>query len=133
MMKKISNKIFLLSSYVTLCVVNPVSAKIGEWSSKLYSASGAGKTGSAYSPAAGNEGDIATFIGKIIWIGPFLGIIFIIQMVTAGYEWMTAAGDAKKVDEAKKRITNAIIGMILFISLYVMAVFIIKSLVTVIG
>jgi hypothetical protein len=116
-------------------IATSAAAKLGDWGANLSRVKGNSDTGNSmpYSPATGDESDLAIFIGKIIWIGPFLGIVFIIQMVVAGYEWMTAGGDAKKVDDAKKRITNALIGMILFISLYVLSVFIIKGLVTVIG
>lgn len=103
------------------------AAKITDWKKPL----GNVEAGTPYSTASEGSFDatnVAEFIGKIIWMGPFLGVPFMIQIVLAGYEWMTAAGDAKKVDEAKKRITNATIGLVLFIGLYVMAVFIINSL-----
>lgn len=123
-MKNFSNKFFsLLIFYVLFGHISNVSAKLGDWKNNLVSTQGE----AAYQ-GGGAVSDVATYIGKLILMGPFLGIPFIIQIVLAGYEWMTAAGEAKKAEDAKKRITNAVIGLVLFISLYIMAVFIIKSL-----
>lgn len=119
-------KIFLMGIYGFFLNASFATAKITDWSSKLSNSKG----GELYGAGAGggSSADVAKFIGTILVMGPFLGIPFIIHMVMAGYEWMTAAGDAKKVEDAKKRITNAVIGLALFISLYILAYFIIKSL-----
>jgi hypothetical protein len=45
-----------------------------------------------------------------------LGIIFIVLMLFAGYNWMTAAGDNAKVDKAKSTIWRAVIGLIITVS-----------------
>ncbi len=112
-----------------------VSAKLGEWSANLYMSNEKGpfKRSAADGSLDMSSLDLANFVGAIIWVGPFLGIIFIMQMVMAGYEWMTASGDGKKVEDAKKRIQHAVIGLIIFISLYTLAVFIVTSLMDVAG
>lgn len=107
-------------------------AKIGDWGNNLRSSA----VGTQYADGINGYTDSSTlafYIGKILYIGPFLGIIFIMQMVTAGYEWMTAAGESKKVDDAKKRMQHAVIGLTIFIGLYVIAYFIVTSLVTITG
>ncbi len=47
-----------------------------------------------------------------------LGVIFIILMLLAGYNWMTAAGDEEKINKAKKTIQRAIIGLIIVVGSY---------------
>jgi len=81
-----------------------------------------------YNVNKGSSNDIAVYVGSLLkWI-PMLGVTFIIQMVLAGYEWMTASGDSKKVDDAKKRIRYAVIGLLMFIGLYVISYFIYDKL-----
>lgn len=107
-------------------------AKIGDWSYKLEGTVIDTPFDNGMSTDVTSQ-TLAFYIGKILYIGPFLGIIFIMQMVTAGYEWMTAAGESKKVDDAKKRMQHAVIGLTIFIGLYVIAYFIVTSLVTITG
>ena len=53
-----------------------------------------------------------------------LGVIFIILMIIAGYDWMSAAGDERKVDKAKDTILRAIIGLIIIVSTYAITYFV---------
>ncbi|MCD4762299.1 hypothetical protein K8R32_05065 [bacterium] len=53
-----------------------------------------------------------------------LGIIFIILLILAGYNWMTAAGDEAKVTKAKDTIQKAIIGLIIIVSAYAITAFV---------
>jgi hypothetical protein len=41
----------------------------------------------------------------------FLGLILVVMILLAGYKWMTAGGDEKKISEAKEQIKNAIFGL----------------------
>ena len=107
-------KIFLSISLfyiIFLLFANLVYAGIGEWDEKLDV--GAGET-EFYETYKEGEGDVASqrivkYIGGILALAPFLGIHFIIRIVIAGYEWMTAGGSSEKIEIAKKRIKNAII------------------------
>lgn len=40
----------------------------------------------------------------------FLGMIFMILIVTSGIQWMTAGGNADKITKARTRMINAVIG-----------------------
>lgn len=60
----------------------------------------------------------------------FLGVIFLILTIYGGFLWMTAGGDNGKVDEAKKMITAAIIGLIIIVSAYAVSYFVIDKLIT---
>ncbi len=46
----------------------------------------------------------------------FLGIIVLGLVLFSGFQWMTSGGDEKKVGDAKKRLTNAIIGLIIILA-----------------
>lgn len=56
---------------------------------------------------------IGTVIGAFLG---FLGITFLILMIIAGYNWMTASGNEEQVTKAKSTIKQAIIGLIVAIS-----------------
>jgi hypothetical protein len=63
--------------------------------------------------------DIDTRITDIISVAlSFVGVIFLCLMIYGGFLWMTAAGESDKVEDAKKIIRNAIIGLVLIFSAY---------------
>ncbi|MBP7133580.1 hypothetical protein KBA73_00010 [Patescibacteria group bacterium] len=73
--------------------------------------------------------DLPTIIGRIIYV--FLGvvgIVLLIMILYAGFLWMTAAGDAKQVQEAKDRIQRAIIGLLIIASAFAITRFIMSQL-----
>lgn len=69
-------------------------------------------------------------IGIIInWILGLLGFVFLMLMVFAGIEWMTAGGSEEKVTKAKTMIGAAIAGMIVIFISYALADAIIGALI----
>ncbi|OGM01240.1 hypothetical protein A2480_01770 [Candidatus Uhrbacteria bacterium RIFOXYC2_FULL_47_19] len=73
--------------------------------------------------------DIRVFVGRVInAFFALLGFIVVLLYIYAGYLWMTARGDAAKVDQAKKVITNTTIGLIIMIMAYSITAFIIQAL-----
>lgn len=79
--------------------------------------------------AYGEVGSPTTSLGETISmiiriILGFLGIIFVILIILAGFKYMTAAGNDEKVKEAVKQITNAAIGLLIILSSYAITVFI---------
>jgi type IV secretion system pilin len=71
---------------------------------------------------------IPALIGRILkaLLG-FVGTLFLILMVYAGFLWMTARGDSKKVDQAKQLITGAVIGVVIIAASYAITDLVIKS------
>jgi sterol desaturase/sphingolipid hydroxylase (fatty acid hydroxylase superfamily) len=51
--------------------------------------------------------------GIVTRVLPMVGAAFLVMFVYAGFLWLTAGGDGKKVDAAKVTLKNAIIGMAL--------------------
>ena len=74
-------------------------------------------------PQAGFEGadetSFAEIIGGVVSTAlGFLGVIFVILIIYAGYNWMTAAGEEEKVRKAQDTIKRAVIGLIITTSAY---------------
>ncbi|MEI8360563.1 MAG: hypothetical protein WCG01_00285 [bacterium] len=66
---------------------------------------------SALTPAGVLGYLVSVFLG-------ILGVIFVILIISAGYKWMMAGGDAKKIEESKDTIWRAVIGLIITVSAY---------------
>lgn len=58
-----------------------------------------------------------------------LGIIFIVLMVLAGYNWMMASGNEQKIEEAKSTIKRAIIGLVIVLGAWAIWRFILENLI----
>ena len=63
----------------------------------------------------------------------FLGVIMVIIIIKAGFQWMTSGGSSETIEKAKKEIVNAVIGIVIvFLSLSI-SWFVIESLTEVVG
>jgi len=73
--------------------------------------------------------DLRITIMKIvrIFLG-FVGIIAILIIMYGGYVWMTSAGNEEKISQAKKILTNAIIGLLIIFFAFAIVSFIINAL-----
>lgn len=69
---------------------------------------------------------IATLWQTIILVG---GLAFLLYFLLGGLEWITAGGEKGKIDEARNKITQGLIGLAILAASYV----IIKFLETAIG
>lgn len=78
----------------------------------------------------GNPTDVRIVTANVvrIFLG-FMGTIFIVLLVTAGFKWMTAQGEEDKVNEAKDHIRRAIIGLIIILMAWSITEFITSCLV----
>lgn len=47
------------------------------------------------------------------------GIYFLFQLILSGFRWIAAGGDKQVVQEAQKRISNSLIGLIVVVISYV--------------
>ncbi len=73
--------------------------------------------------------DLEETIGKLIGILlSFLGIIFLLLVIYAGFLWMTAQGDPKQVDKAKSLLTQSVVGLVILLAAYAISTFVIESL-----
>lgn len=64
---------------------------------------------------------ISAFLG-------LLGIIFLVLIIYAGFNWMTAQGDEEKVTVAKNTLTRAVIGLVIIVAAYAITYFVFSNL-----
>lgn len=77
----------------------------------------------------GGTKDLPTLIGNIIGVVTgTMGIAFVVLVVYAGILYMTASGDDTKVKKAKTLLTQAVIGMIILVSAYAIASFVLLQI-----
>jgi len=61
-----------------------------------------------------------------IFLG-FLGILATLTILYGGYVWMTSAGNADRISRAKQIIVNGVIGLVIILSSYAIARFILRE------
>jgi len=73
--------------------------------------------------------DPRIIIARIIQVAlGFLGIIAVVLIMYAGWMWMTSEGNEEKITKAKNILKNAIIGLIIILSAFSIASFILNKL-----
>lgn len=84
-------------------------------------------TGLGGSLASGT--DPRTIIARVINIAlGFLGVIAVGIILYAGFKWMTANGDEDKITDAKKILRDGVIGLVIVLSSWAIATFILSKL-----
>lgn len=74
-------------------------------------------------------GDLRYTVASIINIAlGLLGTIALVLIVYAGFKWMTAGGNEDAVSEAKKILSQAVIGLAIILSAYAITQFVVGSL-----
>ena len=64
-------------------------------------------------------GDLAGILAVTIQvILGFLGIVFLVLTLMAGFKWMTSQGNEKTIEEAKGSLKNSIIGLLIVLAAY---------------
>ena len=75
------------------------------------------------------ESDPRAIIGRIINIAlGFLGVIAVGIILLGGFKWMTAAGNEDKTTEAKQLLGAGVIGLVIILSAWALATFIINQI-----
>ena len=59
----------------------------------------------------------------------FVGLIFLIMIIYAGFQWMTAGGNEEKIKDAKKRLQHSIIGLVIIVAAFAIATYVANILV----
>lgn len=63
-------------------------------------------------------------------ISGFLGIIAVVIILISGFQWMTAGGDEEAVKKAQTRLVQGVIGLILILSTWSIAYYVVNTLST---
>ena len=74
--------------------------------------------------------DIRSTVASIINVAlGLLGIVAVVIILIGGFTWMTAGGNDEKVATAKKWIFSGLIGLIIILSAYALASWVIAQLI----
>ncbi len=125
-MKKLFNHIFILSA-LTLILIFPYFVFAEGEIQALVNLQQVGETDGPYITT--DDTTWTTIISSVInVIIGLLGVIFVVLIIYAGFNWMTAAGDEGKIETAKKTLTRAIIGLIIIAGSYAIWNFVFNAL-----
>jgi hypothetical protein len=58
----------------------------------------------------------------------FLGVVFLILTIIAGFKWMTAGGDANQVKDAQSSLSNSAIGLGIILFSYLITNYVVFAL-----
>jgi VIT1/CCC1 family predicted Fe2+/Mn2+ transporter len=114
---------------ITVIILNPYRlslAQANEYSFEENSGLKETSNSSGFKNTIFNSSDsINTATAQIITtILSFLGVFFLVLTIIAGYQWMTAGGNQEQVKQAQKRLTNAVIGLVIVLAAYAITVLI---------
>jgi hypothetical protein len=78
-----------------------------------------------------SDANIQVTVSRVIraFMG-LLGLVAVVIILLGGFKWMTAAGADEKVQEAKKLIISGVIGLVIILSAYGIAEFVINAIVS---
>ncbi|PJE75933.1 hypothetical protein COV04_02135 [Candidatus Uhrbacteria bacterium CG10_big_fil_rev_8_21_14_0_10_48_11] len=75
------------------------------------------------------NGDVRVVIARIVRVLlGFLGIVAVLIVLYGGFQWMTAAGNEERVSSARATLTAGLIGLIIILSAYAIASYIINTI-----
>lgn len=108
----------LIPTIATFVTTNPAAAAEKSMIDRLKDfAKGAGykELGDSATPQV----KIAQLIGLILnYILGLLGVVFMLLMIYAGFEWLTARGNEQQVEKAKDILKSSITGLIIVVIAY---------------
>lgn len=73
----------------------------------------------------GPAGIIALVINSLLGL---LGTAFVVFIILGGFKWMTSRGNKDAIDEARKTIVNATIGLTIVLASYIIVRFVIEAI-----
>jgi len=106
----------VLASLVWAILLTPLAAVRAAENNLLESQVGLNKIGEQYGASSldDNNNSLTVIIIRIINVSlEVLGLLVLVLIVFSGYQWMTAGGNEDQIATAKKRITNAAIGLLI--------------------
>lgn len=124
-MKKSIASLLCASFIMLMLSVNFVSASVqGDIQNQLQ------PVGDVYGQSGTTDGQLlARAVADVIKIVlGFLGVIFVVLIVYAGFMWMTSGGNEDKIKSAKQTMIAAIIGAAIVLGAYAITTFVIDGL-----
>ena len=65
-----------------------------------------------------------TVVNIIQWVLGILALVAVVMIIIGGFQWMTAAGNEKRIEKAKKVISAAVIGLIIVLLAWAIVIFV---------
>lgn len=123
MKQRIPNALRALPLTLAIAVL-PLVAHAGPISNSFQNAAGS----AGYSTANASTA-LPLLIGNIVEIAiSLVGLIFFVQIVYAGYLWMTARGEREQAEKAQETIRRSVIGLIVTLAAYSISLYIVHQL-----
>jgi len=124
-MKKSIQKIILFSTLSFLLAIPVLAQNIGVGTNNIVDQV-SGRAGYQTGTGIANDAFLNTLIGELIaYVLGFVGLIFLILIIYSGIQWMTAGGNEEKVENSKKMIIQAGIGLALILFSYIIVYWVI--------
>lgn len=116
--KQVFSFIFLLVLTLFILPVDglssPALAQSGAETSLFRGQEGMAEIGGVY--GGKTPQDIRLVVVKFIRLAlSFLGLIFLLLIIAAGFKWMTSGGNDEAIGKAKKLLVNSLIGLIIIL------------------
>ena len=70
-------------------------------------------------PNLDNLGDIFNILLSLAFF--VAGVAMFFNLVIGGIQWISSGGDPKALDSARRRLTNAVVGLIIVVAAYAIA------------
>lgn len=117
-MKKIIKQTFIILA-ISLILILPYFVFAQDDSTTMRGVLKTIGDSAGYMTSGVSETSFAGFLGLIVsTFLSLLGIIFIGEIIYAGYNWMTARGEEEKVEKAKDTLRRSIIGLVIIVGAY---------------
>lgn len=93
---------------------------------------GLGDVNNAATQAGFTQTDLGVMVGKIVQaVLSMLGLIALILVIVAGFQWMTSGGNEEKISGAKKLMSAGIIGLVIVLIAWAATTYVLSRLQTV--
>jgi hypothetical protein len=127
-MKKLNGKIFLFIGIVVLVLCGSLFLSGFVQAQPVTTST----LGLGYGEATGlGTTDLRVMVANVIRIAlGLIGIILVVLILFAGFLWLTSQGEQDKIDKAKKLLTSAVIGLVIILTSYAIASYVLNKLVT---
>ena len=124
-----NNLLVLILFFILLIISFPIALNAYDFSKDSGLNTTAAATGHMEAGvAAQSDQGLAIVIGQYIQIAlSFVGVLFFILMIYAGFIWMTARGNDQQVEKAKKILINSLAGVIIVLAAYTITSFVIGN------
>jgi uncharacterized membrane protein YkvI len=98
---------------------------------KTASPQGAGLTNKALADIDSKKEVRTITTNAVGYILSFIGIILLINLIFAGYQWMNSGGNEETITKSKEKIKSSLIGLIIIVAAYIITDLIFSSLDTI--